>query len=179
MGERTVPLGDMILTVGGTPVAVGDKAADVRLTDGNGLFTISKFMLLGDTQGKVRLVSVFPSIHTGVCSAQNRRMNEIAAQMGDRVAVLAVSADLPLAQAGWCGAEGVDKVKMLSDHADMAFGQAYGTLVNELRLEQRALFVIDANNVVRHVEYVPLFGQEPNYDAALAALQAALLQQVA
>jgi thiol peroxidase len=99
-------------------------------------------------------------------------MNQAAAEAGDNVVVLTVSADLPMAQATWCGAAGVDKVKMVSDHKDMAFGNAYGTHVEELRLDARAMFVIDASDVVRYVEYVPAIGQHPDYDAALAALRA-------
>ena len=76
-----------------------------------------------------------------------------------------------LAQARWCGAEGIDKVVMGSDYVDMSFGDAYGTHIKDLRWESRAVFVIDKNGILQHVEYVPVGGQEPNYDAALAALK--------
>ena len=124
MNKRTVALRDKTLTVLGTPVAVGDKAKDVTLTDG----MTSTFRLLGDTAGKMRLISVVPSIDTGICDLQTRRMNEEAGKLGDRVIVLTVSADLPMAQKRWCGAAGVEQVKMLSDHLDMAFGEAYGEI---------------------------------------------------
>lgn len=169
MSNRTVTLGgETTLTVEGTPIAAGDKAREVTLSDGLG----STFDLLGGTAGKVRLVSVVPSIDTGICDAQTRRMNEEAAGLGEGVVILTVSADLPVAQERWCGAAGVDRVKMLSDHLDMAFGQAYGTTVKELRLEQRAMMVIDADDVVRYVEYVPEIAQHPDYDSALSALKA-------
>ncbi|MEZ4728926.1 MAG: thiol peroxidase [Caldilineaceae bacterium] len=168
MSNRTVTLRDQTFTLLGTPVAVGDKAKDVTLTDG----MTTTFRLLGDTAGKTRLISVIPSIDTGICDAQTRRMNEEAATLGDHVVVLTVSADLPMAQKRWCGAAGVERVKMLSDHADMAFGEAYGTWVQELRLDQRAILIVDAEDTVRYVEYVPAIPQHPDYDAALHALKA-------
>ncbi|MCB0079854.1 MAG: thiol peroxidase, partial [Caldilineaceae bacterium] len=152
----------------GQELSVGDKAPDVTVADGG---FGSTFDLLGDTAGKIRLVSVVPSIDTGICDAQTRRMNEEAGNLGDNVIVLTVSADLPMAQSRWCGAAGVEHVKMLSDHADMAFGEAYGTHIKELRLDQRAIFVIDSDNKVRYVEYVPEIAQHPDYDAALTALK--------
>ncbi len=171
MSERTVAVRDRQYTVLGPALQPGDRAADVTLSDNAGPLTAGKFRLLGDTAGKVRLVSVIPSINTRICDLQTRRMNEVAGQMGENVVVLTVSADLPMAQATWCGAAGVDQVKMLSDHMDMAFGDAYGTHIAELRLELRAMFVIDAADTVRYVEYLPATGMHPNYDAALAALQ--------
>ncbi len=169
MSKRSVTLkGQKEFEVLGTPVAVGDAAPDVVLADGG---FGSRFSLLGDTAGKVRLVSVVPSIDTGICDAQTRRMNEEASSLGDNVVVLTVSTDLPMAQARWCGAAGVDRVKMLSDHVDMAFGDAYGTHVKDARVEQRSMFIIDADDVVRYVEYVPEIAQHPDYDAALAALK--------
>lgn len=167
MSDRTVTLGgDTTLHLEGNAVGVGDKATDVALADGLG----SSYNLLGDSAGKVRLVSVIPSIDTGICDAQTRRMNEEAGNLGENVVILTVSADLPVAQARWCGAAGVDRVKMLSDHLDMAFGNAYGTTIKELRLDQRAIFIIDADDTVRYAEYVPEVGQHPDYDAALSAL---------
>jgi thiol peroxidase len=167
MSKRSVTLKqETEFDVSGNAVAVGDKAPDVTLADGFG----STAALLGSTAGKTRLVSVVPSIDTGICDAQTRRFNEEAASLGDGVAVITISADLPMAQARWCGAAGVDRVKMMSDHLDMAFGQAYGTAIEALRLDQRAIFVIDADDTVRYVEYVPEIAQHPDYDAALAAL---------
>jgi thiol peroxidase len=155
------------MTLLGTPVAVGDKAREVVLSTS----FVDSFKLLGDTAGKVRLVSVIPSIDTGVCDLQTRRMNEEAGKLGDNVVVLTVSVDLPMAQKRWCGAAGVEHVKMLSDYKEMTFGQAYGTWIQEIRAEQRSIFIIDANDVVRYAEYVPAVGQHPNYAAAVAALQ--------
>lgn len=154
------------LTVIGQELHVGDQAPEFNLTANNW-----KNVTLADSAGKVRIISVVPSLDTGVCDAQTRRFNEAAIQLGSDVVVLTVSADLPYAQRRWCGAAGVERVQTLSDHKDMNFGTAYGTYIKELRLEQRSVFVIDATGVVRYAEYVPEFGQHPNYDAVLQTVQ--------
>jgi thioredoxin-dependent peroxiredoxin len=151
----------------GTPVAIGERAREAKLSTS----FVDSFQLLGDTEGKIRLVSVVPSIDTGLCDAQTRRFNQAAADLGDQVVVLTVSVDMPIAQKRWCGAAGVDRVVMVSDYKERAFGQAYGTYVEPLRAEQRSVFVIDADNVVRYAEDVPTIGQHPDYDAALAAVK--------
>jgi thiol peroxidase len=153
------------LTVVGDQVKVGDKAPDFQLVD-NGMQAVT----LSNTAGKVRLISVVPSLDTGICDAQTRRMNEEAAKLGDAVAVLTVSAEHPFNQKRWCGAAGIDAVQVLSDHMAMSFGTAYGTYIKEWRLEQRAMFVVDENDVVRYVEYVPEIAQHPDYDSALEAV---------
>jgi thiol peroxidase len=114
-----------------------------------------------------------PSLDTPVCDAQTRRFNEEAVKLGD-VAIVTISMDLPFAQKRWCGAAGVDKVQTVSDHRDASFGQAYGTLIKELRIESRAIFVVDRNDTIRYVEYVKEVADHPNYDAALAATKGVL-----
>ena len=108
-----------------------------------------------------------------MCDAQTRRFNQEAANLGD-VAILTISMDLPFAQKRWCGAAGVDKVQLLSDHRDASFSQAYGTLIKELRIDSRAIFVVDGSDTIRYVEYVKEVADHPNYDAALAATKGAL-----
>jgi thiol peroxidase len=127
---------------------------------------------LAASQGKTRLISVVPSLDTPVCDAQTRRFNQEAAQLPN-AAVLTISMDLPFAQKRWCGAAGIDKVQVLSDHRDGAFGTSYGVLIKELRLLARAIFVVDPAGQVRYVEIVPEVTSHPNYDAALAAARAA------
>lgn len=170
MSERTVAFRDTQLTVLGNALKPGDKAPEVELATG----FLAKSKLLADTAGKVRLVSVVPSIDTSVCDAQTRRMNQEAANLGEQVVVVTVSVDMPMAQKRWCGAAGVERVIMLSDYLNMDFGKAYGTAVPDLGAEQRSIFVIDAEDTVRYVEYVPGIGQHPNYDAALDAVRALL-----
>ena len=154
------------LTVLGDKVAVGEEAPDFELI-ANNLSTVT----LDDSAGKVRLISVVPSLDTGICDAQTRRFNEEIGGLGDNVVGYTISADLPFAQGRWCGNAGVENVVTLSDHRDMNFGDAYGTHVKELRLEQRAVFVVDGDGTVRYAEYVPEIAQHPDYDAALGALK--------
>ena len=151
------------LTLIGPELKPGDTAPDFTLVD-NSL----KPVTLKDTGKHVRIISVVPSLDTPVCDAQTKRFNEEAAKLPD-VDILTVSMDLPFAQKRWCGAFGVDKVKMLSDHREGSFGTAYGTLIKDMRIESRAIFVIDQNNKIRHVEYVKEVADFPNYESALAA----------
>ena len=154
------------LTVMGSPLEPGDKAPEFSLSAND----YSK-VTLADSAGKVRLISVVPSLATGICDAQTRRFNEEAVELGDDVVVITVSAEHPSNQKQWCGVTGVDRVQVISDHMDMAFGDAYGTHVKEFRLEQRSIFVVDKDDTVTYVEYVPEIGQHPDYEAALAAVR--------
>jgi thiol peroxidase len=103
-----------------------------------------------------------------VCDAQTKRFNEEAAQLPG-VAIFTISMDLPFAQKRWCGNYGVDKVKMLSDHRSGSFGEQYGTLIKDMRIESRAIFVLDKDDTIKHVEYVKEVADHPNYETALAA----------
>ena len=167
-GERVgaVTFKGQPLTVLGDPVQVGEKAPDFTVID-----TDLVERHLRDFAGKVKLIASVPSLDTGICDAETRRWNEEAANLGEDVVILTISADLPFAQKRWCGAAGVDRVITLSDHRDMSFALAYGTYVKELRLEQRAVFIVDKDDIIRYVEYVPEIAQHPNYEAALAALK--------
>ena len=129
---------------------------------------------ISDSAGKVRLISVVPSLDTGICDLQTRRMNEEAAALGDDVVILTVSAEHPFNQKRWVGAAEVDAVQVLSDHKAMEFGEAYGLYIKEWRLDQRAMFVLDRDGQVTYTEYVPEIAQHPDYDAALAAVKAAV-----
>lgn len=167
MSARTTTLKGNPLTLVGPELKVGDKAPDFELI-GSDL----KPVTLGPG-GTVRIFSVVPSLDTPVCDAQTKRFNDEVAKL-DGLEVITVSMDLPFAQSRWCGAFGVDKVKMLSVHKTASFGAAYGTLIEPLRIESRAIFVIDKANVIRHVEYVGEVADHPNYETALAAAKAAL-----
>ncbi|WP_026960774.1 thiol peroxidase [Alicyclobacillus herbarius] len=168
--ERTgaVTFAGKPVTLIGPQIQVGQKAPNFEVL-ANDLSPVT----LADSKGKVRIISVVPSLDTGVCDAQTRRFNEEASGLGDNVVVLTISADLPFAQKRWCAAAGVDRVQTLSDHREMSFGTAYGTYMKELRLECRAVFVVDSNDTVTYVEYVPEVTQHPNYEAALNAAKAA------
>lgn len=126
---------------------------------------------LADSKGKVRLISVVPSIDTGVCAQQTRKFNEEAAGLSEDVSILTISVDLPFAQARWCGAEGIDAVQVVSDHRDLSFGEAYGVVIQELRLLARSIFVIDQNDKVAYVEYVSEVTDHPDYEQAIEAVK--------
>ena len=155
------------MTVLGPELKAGDKAPDFHAVDDS-----LKPVDLASTGHGVRIFSVVPSLDTPVCDAQTKRFNEEAGKM-PALTIYTFSMDLPFAQKRWCGAFGVDHVKMVSDHRDGSFGQAYGTLIKDLRILSRAIFVLDKNNVVRHAEYVKEVAEHPDYDAALAAAKSA------
>jgi thiol peroxidase len=146
---------------------VGDPVPDFQLTANNW-----SRKSLADYADKVKIISVVPSLDTNVCAAQTRRFNEEAARLDQGVVILTVSADLPYAQYRWCAAEGIDQVETLSDHRDMNFSDAYGVHVTPVRITQRALFVLDRDNVVQYAEYVPAIDDEVHFDAALAKVRA-------
>jgi thioredoxin-dependent peroxiredoxin len=154
------------VTLLGKEVVVGDTAQDFTVL-ANDLSPVT----LSDSKGKIRLISVIPSIDTGVCSTQTRKFNEEAASLGEDVQVLTISADLPFAQARWCAAEGIANLQTLSDHRDLSFGEAYGVVMNELRLLARSIFVIDKDDKVTYVEYVGEGTDHPNYEQAILAVK--------
>jgi thiol peroxidase len=151
------------MTLIGPELKAGDPAPDFEVVDG----TLSPVHLAG-TGNKTRVFSVVPSLDTPICDAQTKRFNDEAAKLNG-VDIYTVSMDLPFAQKRWCGAFGVDRVKMLSDHKDGSFGANYGTLIKELRIESRAIFVVSPDNKIKYAEYVKQVSDYPNYDAALAA----------
>ena len=152
------------VTLVGPEIKAGDRAPDFSVLDQK-LGAVS----LGDYAGKIKVVSVTPSLDTPVCDMQARRFNEEAAALPDDVVVLNISVDLPFAIARFCTGAGIEKVVALSDHRDTSFGTAYGVLIKELRLLARAVFVIDGENTVRYVEVVPEVTDAPDYDKALEA----------
>ena len=149
------------LTLIGPELKAGDAAPDFAAVD-TGLKPVD----LAKTGEGVRIFSVVPSLDTPVCDMQTRRFNEEASKLPN-VKIYTISMDLPFAMKRWCGAMGVDKVEMLSDHKSGSFGENYGTLIKELRIESRAIFVVDSANTISYVEYVKEVGDHPNYDAAL------------
>lgn len=164
--ERKAALKGNPITLVGPELKAGDKAPDFKLNK-----DLMTEVSLADYAGKVKLISVVPSLDTGVCDAQTRRFNEEADKLGDQVVIITVSADLPFAQARWCGAAGVDKVVTLSDYKTNAFGEAYGVLIKELRLDMRAIFVVDTNDTIQYVQVLDEMTEHPDYDAAIDAVK--------
>ncbi|MCU1326942.1 MAG: thiol peroxidase (atypical 2-Cys peroxiredoxin) [Bryobacterales bacterium] len=163
--EKATTLMGNPMTLVGPELKPGDAAPDFTAVDG-----ALKPVKLADTGSKTRIFSVVPSLDTPVCDAQTKRFNEEAGKLSD-VDIYTISMDLPFAQKRFCNSFSLDNVKMLSDHRDASFGEAYGTLIKELRILSRAIFVIGPDNKVKYVEYVPEVADFPNYDAALAAVK--------
>jgi thiol peroxidase len=155
------------LTLAGEEVKVGAAAPDFDLMFyKDGMHHVRKADLLG----KPSIISVVPSLDTPVCQVQTKTFNQRLAAMGDKVNALTVSLDLPFAMNRFCGAEGITALKVGSDYMDRDFGKAWGVLIEELMILARAVFVLDKDGVVRYAQVVTEVTEEPNYDAALAAL---------
>lgn len=134
--------------------------------------TLVDTLSIADTRGKTRIFSVVPSLDTPVCAEQTKRFNEEAAALPG-VSFYTVSCDLPTGMARFCTTEGIDpeRIVVLSDHLDVSFGKAFGTLIPDLRIECRAVFVVDKADTIRYAEYVPEVADHPNYDAVLACVR--------
>ena len=158
------------LTLSGPAVEVGASVPDPTLVDGE----LSEAALSEAIGGKVAVVLSVPSLDTPVCDVETRRFSQEAAALGEDVVVVAVSVDLPFAQARWCGAAGVDNVLTLSDYRTRAFGEAFGVLIQGLELLARAVYVVDREGTVRYAQEVGEIADEPDYDAAVAAVKGLL-----
>jgi thiol peroxidase len=150
----------------GPEIKVGDTAPAFKLLN-NSLQEVT----LDQFKGKTVILSVAPSLDTPVCSMQTHKFNKAIGTLPASIEVLTITADLPFAQARFCGAENI-QIKTLSDHRDMAFGNAYGTHIKELRLEARSVFVVGKDGKVKHAEIVKEVTTEPDYEKALAAARA-------
>jgi thiol peroxidase len=154
------------LTLVGELVSVGQAAPDFTAAAND----LSPYKL-SDDKGKVVVISAVPSLDTPVCDTQTRKFNEAAAALGDGVAIVTVSMDLPFAQARWCGAAGVDQVRTVSDYNGVDFGTQYGLLIKELHLLARAVLVVDQAGILQYSQLVSEVTEEPDYDAAIDAVK--------
>jgi thiol peroxidase len=157
-------------TVLGNDLKIGQKAPEftVQKTDW------SLFKALKETKGKVRIIASIPSLDTPVCDRETRRFNEEAAKLSKDIVVLVVSMDLPVAQKRWCGATGVDQVLTASDVVKADFGKKYATLMKEVRILRRAVFIVNKKGIVTYLDYMFSNGDEPKYDEVLEAARKAL-----
>ncbi len=156
----------------GLELGIGDAAPDFNLQN-NALDDVS----LNTFAGKKLIIATIPSLDTPVCHAETKKFNEQASEFAD-VEVLVVSTDLPFGQKRWCGSEGVENVTTLSAHRSTKFGEDYGVLISGGLFDQclaRAIFVVNADGKLTHVEYVKEIAEHPNYDAALTAAKAATI----
>lgn len=154
------------VTLLGPELRVGDPAPDFTVVD-NGLAPVN----LASYAGKVKVISAVPSLDTPVCEMETRRFNQEAATLPDKAVILTISLDLPFAQKRWCCAANIDRVITLSDYQERSFGQAYGVLINELKLLSRSIFVIDDRNVIRYIQHVPEVTHQPDYGAVIEAVK--------
>ncbi len=157
------------VTMGGKPLqtngelpAIGASAPSFSLTATN-MSTVT----LDDSKGKVRVVSIVPSIDTSVCSIQTARFNHEMDTLPENVVGLTISVDTPFAQKRWCAAEGVEKMQLLSDFKDHSFGRAYGLYISDAGITARAVVIIDQDDKVAYTQLVPEISQEPNYNEVL------------
>jgi thiol peroxidase len=163
-------LGDKFATLLGDEVKVGDVAPDFTsvLT---GWGTVNP---LQESKGKVIILSAVPSIDTDTCDRETRRFNEEAAKLSDDIIIYTISTDFPFAQKRWCGATGVENVKLVSDVIDADFGIKYGVLIKERRYLRRSVFIVDREGKLVYVNYLPTLGEEPNYDEVINAAKEAV-----
>jgi thiol peroxidase len=160
--SRVVTIKGNPLTIIGNELRVGDRAPEFSVLDAD-----LKEVHLSDFKGKIKLISVTPSLDTPVCDMQARRFNQEAAKLPEDVVVLNISMDLPFAISRFCTTAGIDRVKAYSDHRDASFGNSFGVLIKELRLLARSIFIIDRNDTIRYIEIVPDLTEQPDYDKAL------------
>lgn len=159
------------MTLAGEAVRVGTPAPDFTLHYYEGGL---KTLTPADLKGKPTLLSVVPSLDTGVCATQTKKFNDQVGALGDKINAVTVSLDLPFAQNRFCGAEGIKNMRVASDYQTRSFGTNWGMLIEELKLLARGTFVLDKDGKVVHAETCSEVTSEPNYDATLAALKSAL-----
>ena len=157
------------ITLFGPELKVGEKAPDFTCDQGLGP-TIS----LSDMGDKVKVFNVLLSIATPVCQTQTRKFNEELGNIDSELEAYIVRVDLPMSHKTFCGTEGIEAIKGLSDYKNNSFGSAYGVLMSEHKVLCRAVFVIDKDNIIQHVEYVSEIAEEPDYDAALNVIKSLL-----
>jgi thiol peroxidase len=163
-------IGDGFVTIVGDDVKVGDSAPGfTSVVPGWG-----KVQPLEESKGKVIILSAVPSLDTDVCDRETRRFNEEASKLGDDIVIYTVSCDFPMAQKRWCGAAGVERVKVVSDVVEAEFGIKYGVLIKERRYFRRSVFVVGRDGKLTYVNYLPQLGQEPDYDQVIAEAKKAL-----
>ncbi len=163
-------IGDNFVTLLGDEVKVGDVAPEFTSV----VLGWGKVNPLQESKGKVIILSAVPSLDTDTCDRETRRFNEEAAKLGNDIVIYTVSCDFPMAQARWCGAAGVDKVKVVSDVVEAEFGIKYGVLIKERRYLRRSVFIVGRDGKLTYVNYLPALGNEPDYDEVIAEAKKAL-----
>lgn len=167
MRKEAITFGGKLMTLRGEAIQVGQSAPNFKAVKQD----LSVYDFHESTAGKIKVISVAPSIDTGVCSLQTMRFNEEANELKEHVQIVTITVDLPFAQKRYCAAEGIDNIDVVSDHRDLDFGDKYGFTIDEVRLLTRGVVVVDRDNKVQYVEYVEVVSNEPNYDKALEVIK--------
>ncbi len=163
-------IGENFATLLGDEVKVGQAAPEFTSV----IFGWKSVNPIQESKGKVIILSAVPSLDTEVCDRETRRFNEEASKLGDDIIIYTISTDFPMAQKRWCGAAGVDKVKVVSDVIDTDFGLKYGVVIKERRYLRRSVFIVGRDGKLAYVNYLPTLGEEPNYDEVINAAKEAL-----
>jgi thiol peroxidase len=163
-------IGDNFATLLGDEVKVGQAAPEFTSV----VFGWKSVNPIQESKGKVIILSAVPSLDTEVCDRETRRFNEEASKLGDDIIIYTISTDFPMAQQRWCGAAGVDKVKVVSDVLETDFGLKYGVVIKERRYLRRSVFIVGRDGNLTYVTYLPSLGQEPNYEEVIDAAKSAL-----
>jgi len=162
-----VTANNKFITLLGTQVDVGQKAPDFKVVKGN-FAPVS----LSEFSGKNVLISVVPSLDTGVCSVQTKRFNDEITNLPKDIVMLTISNDLPFAQKRFCKIENIDKLVVLSDSVWRDFGSSYGLLIKDMGLLTRAIFIIDSSGMIAYKEIVADISKHPDYELALSTMKA-------
>lgn len=168
--DNVFKIGDNFVTLLGDEVKVGDAAPEFTSV----IAGWAKVNPLQDDKGKVIILSAVPSLDTDTCDRETRRFNEEASKLGNDIVIYTISCDFPMAQKRWCGAAGVERVKVVSDVLDAEFGIKYGILIKERRYLRRSVFIVNREGKLTYVNYLPALGEEPNYDEVIAEAKKAL-----
>ena len=164
--NNLVKANNKYVTLLGTQVAINDQAPNFKVVDKN-----FSPVQLSDFKGQTILISVVPSLDTGVCSIQTKRFNDEAAKLPKNITLLTISNDLPFAQKRFCKVEGVDQIKVLSDSVWRNFGESYGLIIKDMGLLTRAIFIIDNQGKIKYKELVANISEHPDYESALTAVK--------
>ena len=155
-----ISFNDQDVSVIGADAEVGARALEFTVTG----LDWKDIKGLAASKDKVRIICSVVSLETSVCDRETQRFNREATALSEDIVVMVISTDLPFTQERWCGAAGIERVMVLSDHKHTDFGQKYACLMKEPRLLRRAVFIIDKQDIIRYVEYLPALSDEPDYE---------------
>lgn len=167
MGRKDVTFGGNKVSISGEEVKVGERAPNFRAVKQD----LSTFDFYCDTDNKIKIISVAPSIDTKTCSLQTAFFNQKATELSNDVEIITITVDLPFAQKRFCVANGIENIQVVSDHKLLEFGERYGFILEGMRLLTRGVIIIDKDNIIKYIQYVQEVAKEPNYEEVLDELK--------